>query len=57
VFSFYARLIGSAGAAIGEPGLWAQVSAEQALDLCPPSLQPDGPPPWPGGDLAAAERR
>jgi UDP:flavonoid glycosyltransferase YjiC (YdhE family) len=48
MFPFYAQLIGPAGAAIGEPGLWAQVSAEQALDLCPPSLQPDGPPPWPG---------
>jgi UDP:flavonoid glycosyltransferase YjiC (YdhE family) len=48
MFPFYAQLIGPAGAAIGEPGLWAQVSAERALDLCPPSLQPDGPPPWPG---------
>src|SRR3954470_8317925 len=48
MFPFYAQLIGPAGAAIGEPGLWAQVSVERALDLCPPSLQPDGPPPWPG---------
>jgi hypothetical protein len=44
----YSELIGPAGAAIGEPGLWTQVSAERALDLCPPSLQPEGPPPWPG---------
>ena len=48
MFPFYAHLIGLAGATIGEPRLWAQVSTEQALDLCPPSLQPDGPPPWPG---------
>jgi UDP:flavonoid glycosyltransferase YjiC (YdhE family) len=48
MFPFYAHLIGPAGAAFGEPGLWAHVSAERALDLCPPSLQPDGPPPWPG---------
>src|SRR3954447_24367546 len=48
MFPFYAELIGPAGAAIGEPGLWAQVSVERALDLCPPSLQPEGPPPWPG---------
>ena len=48
MFPFYAQLIGPAGAAIGEPGLWAQASSEQALDICPPSLQPDdGPPPWP----------
>lgn len=48
MFSFYARLIGPVGAAIGEPELWAHVSSEHALDLCPPSLQPDdGPPPWP----------
>jgi UDP:flavonoid glycosyltransferase YjiC (YdhE family) len=48
MFPFYAQLIGPAGARIGEPGLWAQVSAEPAVDLCPPSLQPDGAPPWPG---------
>lgn len=48
MFPLYAQLIGPAGAAIGEPELWAQASSEQALDICPPSLQPDdGPPPWP----------
>ncbi len=48
MFAFYAQLIGPAGAAIGEPELWAQASSEEALDICPPSLQPDdGPPPWP----------
>ncbi|WP_222269048.1 glycosyltransferase [Modestobacter marinus] len=47
MFPFYPELIRPAGAAIGEPELWAQLSAERALDLCPPSLQPDGPPPWP----------
>jgi UDP:flavonoid glycosyltransferase YjiC (YdhE family) len=47
MFPFYAPLIGAAGAAIGEPDLWRQLSTQQALDLCPPSLRPDGPPPWP----------
>ena len=48
MFPFYAALIDPVGRAIGEPGLWEQASSEQALDLCPPSLQPDdGPPPWP----------
>jgi UDP:flavonoid glycosyltransferase YjiC (YdhE family) len=47
MFPFYAQLIGAVGAAIGEPELWEQVSAEHAVDLCPPSLQPDGPRPWP----------
>jgi UDP:flavonoid glycosyltransferase YjiC (YdhE family) len=47
MFPFYAQLIGLTGAAIGEPELWEQASSEQALDLCPPSLRPDGPPPWP----------
>ncbi len=46
MFSFYAQLIGHVGEAIGEPELWAQASTEQALDPCPPSLQPDGPAPW-----------
>ncbi|MBA2953343.1 glycosyltransferase family 1 protein [Nocardioides sp. CGMCC 1.13656] len=48
MFPFYAQLIDAAGAAIGAPELWAQLSTERALDLCPPSLQPDGPRPWPG---------
>jgi len=48
MFPFYAQLIGPAGAAIDEPGLWETASAERALDICPPSLRPDdGPPPWP----------
>ena len=48
MFPVYPQLIGPAGAAIGEPELWAQASSEQALDICPPSLQPDdGPAPWP----------
>ncbi len=48
LFPFYAQLIGPAGAAIGEPGLWAHVSSEHAIDICPPALRPDdGPPPWP----------
>ncbi|QWZ09943.1 glycosyltransferase [Nocardioides panacis] len=47
MFPFYAHLIDAAGAAIGEPERWAQLSTERALDLCPPSLQPDGPQPWP----------
>lgn len=46
MFPFYAQLIGHVGEAMGEPELWTQASSEQVLDLCPPSLQPDGPPPW-----------
>ncbi|SDD22177.1 glycosyltransferase, MGT family [Geodermatophilus telluris] len=48
MFPFYAHLIGFTGAAIGEPQLWDQVSTAPALDLSPPSMRPDGPPPWPG---------
>jgi UDP:flavonoid glycosyltransferase YjiC (YdhE family) len=47
MFPFYAPLIGAAGAAIGEPDLWEELSAERAVDLCPPSLRPDEPRPWP----------
>jgi MGT family glycosyltransferase len=47
MFPFYAQLVGAAGAAIGEPDRWATLSSEQALDLCPPSMRPDGPRPWP----------
>ena len=48
MFPMYAGLIGATGAALGEPELWAQAASEHALDICPPSLQPDdGPPPWP----------
>ena len=48
MFPVYAHLIGPAGAAIGAPELWEQASSEQAVDICPSSLQPDdGPPPWP----------
>ena len=47
MFPFYATLIGAAGAAIGEPDLWPRLAAEQAVDLCPRSLRPDGPRPWP----------
>jgi hypothetical protein len=46
MFPFYAELIGAVGAAIGVPELWERLSAERAVDLCPPSLQPDGSPPW-----------
>ena len=35
-----------AGAAAGDPDLWATLSAETYLDICPPSLRPDGPPAW-----------
>lgn len=47
MFPFYAEFLGPVGTAIGQPELWAHAASEQALDLCPPSLQPDGPPPWP----------
>jgi len=60
MFPFYADVITAAGAAIGEPGLWAQLSTERALDLCPPSLQPDPPRPWPQAVAvrpSAGERR
>jgi UDP:flavonoid glycosyltransferase YjiC (YdhE family) len=47
MFPVYAELLGPAGAAVGRPELWEVASSERALDLCPPSLQPDGPRPWP----------
>jgi UDP:flavonoid glycosyltransferase YjiC (YdhE family) len=47
MFSLYAELLDPVGAMIGEPELWSHASAQQALDLCPASLQPDGPAPWP----------
>ncbi len=46
MFPFYAQLLSHVGEAIGEPELWAHTSSERALDLCPPSLQPDGSAPW-----------
>ncbi len=57
MFPFYAQLVGAAGAVIGEPERWAQLSTEQALDLCPPSVQPDGPPALARSRRGAAERR
>jgi UDP:flavonoid glycosyltransferase YjiC (YdhE family) len=47
MFPLYAQLMGPVGVAMGEPDFWAHISAEAAVDLCPSSLQPDGPPPWP----------
>lgn len=47
MFPFYAQLVDAVGGAVGESERWTELSTEQALDLCPPSLQPDGPPPWP----------
>lgn len=46
MFPSYAQLIDAAAAAIGRPELWERLSEERAVDLCPPSLQPDGPQPW-----------
>jgi UDP:flavonoid glycosyltransferase YjiC (YdhE family) len=46
MFPFYATLIDATGRAIGVPELWERLSAEQAVDLCPPSLQPEEPRPW-----------
>jgi UDP:flavonoid glycosyltransferase YjiC (YdhE family) len=47
MFPLYAHLMGQVGAVIGKPDLWEHLSSEPAVDLCPPSLQPDGAPPWP----------
>ena len=47
MFPLYAQVLGPVGEATGEPDLWANASEEHALDICPPSLQPDGPLPWP----------
>ena len=46
MFPFYAHLAGPAGASAGEADLWATLSAETYLDICPPALRPDGPPAW-----------
>jgi UDP:flavonoid glycosyltransferase YjiC (YdhE family) len=47
MFPLYAQLMSQVGEAIGEPELGALAASEPAVDLCPPSLQPDGAPPWP----------
>ena len=47
MFPFYAELIGAVAGAVGDPDLWAHLSTETYLDICPPALQPDGPAPWP----------
>jgi UDP:flavonoid glycosyltransferase YjiC (YdhE family) len=47
MFPSYPWLIDAAAAVIGEPELWAHLASAPAVDLCPPSLQPEGPPPWP----------
>jgi UDP:flavonoid glycosyltransferase YjiC (YdhE family) len=47
MFPFYAVLADPAGAAAGDPTLWDKLSAERCLDICPPSLRPDGPALWP----------
>ncbi len=46
MFPFYGPLAGPAGAAAGDPDLWATLSTETYLDICPPALRPDGPPVW-----------
>ena len=46
MFPFFAHLAGPAGAAAGDDDLWATLSQETYLDICPPSLRPDGPPAW-----------
>ena len=46
MFPLYAHLAAPAGAAAGDPDLWTSLSAETYLDICPPSLRPDGPPAW-----------
>ncbi|GAA2126482.1 glycosyltransferase [Nocardioides bigeumensis] len=46
MFPFYAHLAGPAGAAAGDDDLWATLSQETYLDICPPALRPDGPPAW-----------
>ncbi len=47
MFPFYEVL---AGAAADRPGLqdvWGLLSAEECVDITPPSLHPEGPAPWP----------
>lgn len=46
MFPSYAFLIQAAGVAIGQPELWERLAAERAVDICPASLTPEGPPPF-----------
>lgn len=46
MFPLYGLLAEPAGAAAGDPALWEHLSTESYLDICPPALRPDGPPPW-----------
>jgi UDP:flavonoid glycosyltransferase YjiC (YdhE family) len=46
MFPFYAHLASPAGVAAGDPDLWESLAQETYLDICPPSLRPDGPPAW-----------
>ena len=46
MFGLYAWLGPLTGSAAGEPDLWEYLAAAPCLDICPPSLQPEGPPPW-----------
>ncbi len=47
MFPLYADLLGPAGAAIGQPDLWVHGVVRASLGHLSPSLQPEGPQPWP----------
>ena len=46
MFPMYAFIGAQIGPAAGQPDLWDHLSTTTCLDICPPSLQPDGPPPY-----------
>ena len=46
MFPMYAEIGAQIGPAAGEPDLWEYLGPTTCLDICPPSLRPDGPPPY-----------
>ena len=48
MFPQYAALGAAVSAASGDAGVWQEMLAGPALDVCPPGLRPEGPALWPG---------
>ncbi|WP_299441606.1 glycosyltransferase [uncultured Phycicoccus sp.] len=48
LFPFYEMIAGAVAERPGLEDVWGLLSAEECVDVTPPSLHPDGPTPWPG---------